>query len=287
MSGADSTDTAPASIRVPVDVIGPDRAGGDDLVTVEEPLEIRVVFGPEDGRREQSLSVTMRTPGSDVELAAGFLIGEAIVASSKDVQSIAPDGTPSLDKGLINVVKVELHPDVTFEPERLTRHTFTTSSCGVCGKASLDAVSVMIPSYPSSTFQIGSDVLRRMPACLKAEQTEFERTGGLHASAIFDVDGVIERAREDIGRHNALDKLIGSYLWSRQNTLRSRGLVLSGRASFELVQKAAMVGIPLIAAIGPPSSLAIELAEECGMTLVGFLRSDRLNVYCGSDRVID
>ena len=281
--------SVPASIRVPVkrreQVNGRERVGGDDLVTVEEPLEIRLVFGPEGRRREQGLAVTMRTPGNDVELAAGFLIGEAVVKTSTDVESIMPEGTPSLDKGLINVVKVELAPGLAFDPERLTRHTFTTSSCGVCGKASLDAVRVSVPQMTSDDFTIGSTTLQRMPTRMRTQQTEFAHTGGLHAAAIFDANGHIERVREDVGRHNALDKLIGSYLSSGLEVLRGRGLILSGRASFELVQKAAIVGIQLIAAIGPPSSLAIELAEECDITLVGFLRSDGFNLYCRSDRV--
>jgi FdhD protein len=266
-------------------VVSQERVVADDLVTVEEPLEIRLVFGPVDDRREQPLAVTMRTPGNDLELTAGFLVGEGIVRSSADVQAIAHEGTPSLDKGLVNVVRVELSPTVVFDPERLTRHTFTTSSCGVCGKASLDAVRVAVPEFAGTGFRIRADRLREMPARLSEHQTEFARTGGLHASAIFDARGAIERVREDVGRHNALDKLIGSYLASGREDLPGRGLMLSGRTGFELVQKAAMVGIPLIAAIGPPSSLAIELAEECGMTLVGFLRSDRFNVYCGADRI--
>lgn len=280
---SDSPRSAPASIRVPV--VSQERIVADDLVTVEEPLEIRLVFGPDGDRREQPLAVTMRTPGNDLELTAGFLVGEGIVRSSADVETIAHEGVPSLDKDLVNVVRVELSPAVEFDAERLTRHTFTTSSCGVCGKASLDAVRVTVPEFTGTDFTIRSDTLREMPGRLSERQTEFARTGGLHASAIFDARGVIDRIREDVGRHNALDKLIGSYLSSGHDDLPGRGLMLSGRTSFELVQKAAMVGIPLVAAIGPPSSLAIELAEECDMTLVGFLRSDRFNVYCGANRI--
>ena len=282
MTDVSLTDAQPASIRVSIDVVTRESTGRDDFVTIEEPLETRMVFGPQDDRREQSLSVTMRTPGNDAELALGFLMGEGIIASPRDVESIEPCGPPSPDKGLVNVIKVELSATVRFDAERLTRYTYTTSSCGVCGKASLDAVRVAIPDRPPGEVSISADALKKLPAGLSARQTEFARTGGLHASAVFDSAGAIERIREDVGRHNALDKLIGSYFQEGQEVFQQRGLILSGRVSFELVQKAAMAGIPLIAAIGPPSSLAIELAEESGITLVGFLRSDRFNVYCGS-----
>ena len=282
MSEIRVTDTQAANVRIAVDVVTQNSVAGEDFVTIEEPLEIRVVFGPGENRTEQSLSVTMRTPGDDFELTLGFLMGEAIITSPNDVESIATCGPPSPDKGLLNVIKIELSPATQFDAERLTRYTYTTSSCGVCGKASLDAVRVTIPAHSASAFSVSADALKRLPARLSAQQTEFARTGGLHASAIFDADGTIERTREDVGRHNALDKLIGSYFQEGQDSLQRRGLILSGRLSFELVQKAALAGIPLIAAIGPPSSLAIELAEESGITLVGFLRSDRFNVYCGS-----
>ena len=282
MTEIDLIDTQAASVRVSVDVVTRNSTGRDDFVTIEEPLETRLVFGPKDDRKEQSLSVTMRTPGNDVELVLGFLMGEGVIASPGDVESIAPCGPPSPDKGLVNVIKVELSSAKEFDAERLTRYTFTTSSCGVCGKASLDAVRVAIPVRTPVAFSVSTDALKRLPAGLSARQTEFARTGGLHASAIFDSNGNIERTREDVGRHNALDKLIGSYFQEDQDVLRQRGLILSGRVSFELVQKAALAGIPLIAAIGPPSSLAIELAEESDVTLVGFLRSDRFNVYCGA-----
>ena len=285
MSEIRSTNSDPANIRVAIDVVAENKVTGDDFVTIEEPLEIRVVFGSDNDRTEQSLSVTMRTPGNDVELALGFLVGEAIIDSPMDVDSIAPCGPPSLDKGLINVVKVELSPSLPFDAERLTRYTYTTSSCGVCGKASLDAVRVAIPARSPGKFSVSAETLKALPARLRAQQTEFARTGGLHASAIFDSTGAIERTREDVGRHNALDKLIGSYFQASGDELTHRGLILSGRASFELVQKAAVAGIPVIAAIGPPSSLAIELAEESGIALIGFLRSDRFNVYCGSEAI--
>ena len=281
MSSIDPTTAPAASLRVPVKVVGGDAE--DDLVTIEEPLEIRLVYGAEAAREELSLSVTMRTPGNDIELALGFLVGEAIVHSAGDIVDAAPCGPPSPDKGLTNVIKVELSPDCRFDAELLTRHTFTTSSCGVCGKASLDAVRVATPSHGPSGFTVGASVLHRLPAALRKHQTEFARTGGLHAAATFTSGGRIERAREDVGRHNALDKLIGAYFGRVESTtLRDRGLLLSGRARFELVQKAAVAGITTVAAIGPPSSLAIELAADHDMTLVGFLKADRFNLYTGT-----
>lgn len=277
-----STEAPAASLRVAIDVVESQAVASQDLVTIEEPLEIRLVFGPVKARIEQSLSVTMRTPGNDLELALGFLAGEAIIRQAADVQHIEHCGPPSPDKGIINVVKVELHPRVVFDATHLTRHTFTTSSCGVCGKASLEAVRVVLPDHPPAHFEVAAATLKTMPERLNAFQTEFARTGGLHASATFDAEGAIDRAREDVGRHNALDKLIGSYLLDDAAVLRDRGLILSGRASFELVQKAAVAGISLIAAIGPPSSLAIELAQDQSITLVGFLKADRFNLYCGT-----
>lgn len=277
---SDAEARPPASVSVAV--IGSDGDVFQDLVTVEEPLEIRVVAGPEGARVDRCLSVTMRTPGRDLELALGFLLGEAIIADQRDVVSIAPSRSASLDKGLDSGVTVELAADLPFDEERLLRHTLTTSSCGVCSKTSLDAVKIAIPPRDAVAFKVGPRALQRLPARLTAAQPEFVRTGGLHAAALFDSGGGIVRIREDVGRHNALDKLIGSCFLEDRKTLRRHGLLLSGRVSFEMVQKAAMAGTPLIAAIGAPSSLAIELAEECGVTLVGFLKADRFNVYCGT-----
>ena len=264
---------------------GRDEAEGTDLVTVEEPLEIRLGYrepreAEGDGYAEMSIAVTMRTPGDDFDLALGFLLGEGVIAAPKDVASIEFCGPPSPDKGLRNVVKVTLADGVRFDAERLSRHVFTSSSCGVCGKASLDAVRIEMPTVERRPLNISTAALSELPASLREKQREFARTGGLHASACFDASGEIHRLREDVGRHNALDKLIGSYLAEGEDApLTAMGLLLSGRASFELVQKAAMTRAPLIAAIGPPSSLAIELAAETGIGLIGFLKAETFNVY--------
>ena len=253
---------------------------GTDFVTVEEPVEIRLGYHQGGAVVEQSIAVTMRTPGDDFDLTLGFLLGEGVIRAAGDVAAIEFCGPPSPDKGLRNVVKATLAPQVRFDAERLLRHVFTSSSCGVCGKASLDAVRVQLPKTQRTPLDIDAAALRGLPAKLRARQTEFVRTGGLHAAAAFDAGGRIARLREDVGRHNALDKLIGSYLAEDAAApLDGFGVLLSGRASFELLQKAAMARAALVAAIGPPSSLAIELAAEAGIALVGFLKADTFNVY--------
>ena len=281
-----STNTSPAqSARVDVRFHGRSAGGayggngGTDLVTVEEPLEMRLGFRAGGDDVEQSIAVTMRTPGDDFDLTRGFLLGEGIIRAAQDITDIGCCGPPSPDKGLRNVVRATLAPHVHFDVQRLSRHTFTSSSCGVCGKASLDAVRVQMPRLERAPLGIDAAALKGLPAALRARQTEFVRTGGLHASAAFDAAGRIRRVREDVGRHNALDKLIGSYLAEGAPPLDGVGLLLSGRASFELIQKAAMTRAALVAAIGPPSSLAIELAAEAGIALVGFLKAETFNVY--------
>ncbi len=258
-----------------------------DAVATEEPLEIRLAYTRPDGKRAQkSISVTMRTPGNDDELAAGFLFTEGIVRRRADLDSIAPCGPPA-PNGLINVVRVELGKDVAVDLKRLERHFYTSSSCGVCGKSSLDAVAVQGHYEPrEATMTIAGDTLVGLPESLLRQQAVFEQTGGLHASGLFDSAGEILAVREDVGRHNALDKLIGQALLRDDLPLSEFGIVVSGRASFELMQKAMMAGVPILAAVGPPSSLAIELAEEFGMTLVGFLKADRFNIYAGPQRVV-
>lgn len=274
--------TAAQSARVDVRFHkrGNTESAGTDLVTVEEPLEIRLGYQREGEHAEQSIAVTMRTPGDDFDLTRGFLLGEGVVRAAGDVAAIAFCGPPSPDKGLRNVVKATLAPDVHFDANRLLRHVFTSSSCGVCGKASLDAVRVQMPNVERPPVDIDAAALGHLPAALRAKQTEFMRTGGLHAAAAFDASGRIRRLREDVGRHNALDKLIGSYLAEGDAApLRSLGVLLSGRASFELIQKAAMTRAALVASIGPPSSLAIELAADAGIALVGFLKAETFNAY--------
>ncbi len=258
----------------------------DDVVATEEPLEIRLGFdAPSGGRDERSISITMRTPGNDDELARGFLFSEGIVKSSSDIELIRPCGPPA-ENGLINVIRVELARGVQVDLDRLVRHFYTSSSCGVCGKASLEAVAVQGRfDISKSSFSIAEETLGGLPDKLLAGQSIFERTGGLHASGLFDVNGRIIAVREDVGRHNALDKLIGSRLEVGAIPLDEQGIVVSGRASFELMQKAMVAGCPLVAAVGAPSSLAVELAQEFGMTLVGFLRRDRFNIYSYPERV--
>jgi FdhD protein len=257
-----------------------------DAVATEEPLEIRLAYSRSDGKRtQQSISVTMRTPGNDDELAAGFLFTEGIIRGRADFESIAPCGPPA-PNGLINVVRVELGKDVAVDLDRLERHFYTSSSCGVCGKSSLDAVAVQGHYEPGkSKMAVSVDVLESLPELLRKQQAVFDQTGGLHASGLFNSTGDLLAVREDVGRHNALDKLIGQSLLRDELPLSDFGIVVSGRASFELMQKAMMAGVPILAAVGPPSSLAIELAEEFGMTLVGFLKRDRFNIYAGAQRV--
>jgi FdhD protein len=250
----------------------------DDLLAVEEPLEIRLGCTI-DGRREhRTISVTMRTPGHDRELAVGFLFTEGIVKSATEVE-----GVREIDD---NVVRVDLKSDVTVDVERLTRHFYTTSSCGVCGKASIEAVRVSPKSRPTSGGPtLDFDIVRQLPEALRSVQIGFDRTGGLHASALFDSAGHLHAIREDVGRHNALDKLIGAELLAGRTPLGESILLVSGRASFELVQKAAVAGIPVLVAVGAPSSLAVELAREHGMTLIGFVRRERFNVYADVGRI--
>ena len=255
-----------------------------DQITVEEPLEIRLSYKDGEKTKEQSISITMRTPGQDEELALGFLIGEAIIHGPEDVANVEHCGPPSPDKGLQNVLKVDLADSVSVDFEMLKRHFYTSSSCGVCGKASLEAIRMTVPERDASQFEIRAASLGALPAALLETQDEFARTGSLHASACFDNQGNIQRLREDVGRHNALDKLVGSYLL--EGGLSQFGVLLSGRASFELIQKAAMAGVCLVAAIGAPSSLAIELAEEQGISLIGFLKADGFNLYCHGQRVL-
>lgn len=273
--------------RVRIERFGADGGTCDDVVATEEPLEIRLSYAHPDGRRAQkSISITMRTPGSDEELAAGFLLTEGIIAGPAELEAIGPCGPPAAN-GLINVVRVDLGAGVNVDLARLERHFYTSSSCGVCGKASLEAVAVQGRyDLRANSLQISSENLGALPDRLGALQSVFERTGGLHASGLFDAAGQVPVIREDVGRHNALDKLIGQSLLRDELPLSDCGVVVSGRASFELMQKAMMAGIPIMAAVGAPSSLAVEFAEEFGMTLVGFLTADRFNVYSRPDRIV-
>jgi len=258
-----------------------------DVVAAEEPLGIRLGYSRPDGSRaEEDVSITMRTPGHDADLAVGFLFTEGIIHSHAEVQGVVPRGQPDLN-GLINSVRVDLVPGVEVDFKRLERHFYTSSSCGVCGKASLDLVAVQGRfDLHGATFKIAAETLGKLPALLASRQAVFEQTGGLHASGLFDSNGDIVATREDVGRHNALDKLIGDALLHDRVPLTDYGIVLSGRASFELMQKAKMAGCALVAAVGAPSSLAVELAVQFGITLVGFLKARRFNVYSRPDRIL-
>jgi len=247
----------------------------NDMLAVEEPLEIRLKTDA-----EKPVSITMRTPGNDEELAAGFLFTEGIVRSQEDIQQISKS---PFDE---NVITVELKAGKEPDLNRLERNFYTTSSCGVCGKSSLDAVRSLSAFGPAEdTIVVSAEQLQSLQGKLKNRQQVFEQTGGLHCSALFDLDGNLLLLREDVGRHNALDKVIGAMLRDNKLPLRSTILLLSGRISFELVQKAMMAGIPFVAAIGAPSTLAVELAEENNMTLVGFLKNNQFTIYSGKQRV--
>ncbi len=272
-------DPALAEVRVGrVDDVG--MSERSDILAVEEPLEIRV--GLEEGGRHvrQSVSITMRTPGHDDELAVGFLFTEGILTDHEQVVGVRPCGSG-------NAVRVDLRHGFAVDLSRLERHFYASSSCGVCGKASLEAVRVACGEPPiAGRPAVEAAVIRRLPGLLRSSQSAFDRTGGLHASGLFDAAGHLLALREDVGRHNALDKLIGAEFLAGRTPLRDTVLLVSGRASFELVQKAAVAGIPILAAVGAPSSLAVELARERGISLLGFVSADRFNVYTDDGRVV-
>ncbi|MEU9446474.1 formate dehydrogenase accessory sulfurtransferase FdhD [Streptomyces sp. NPDC048304] len=254
-------------------------SGRPDTLAAEEPMEIRVGGHP--------LTVTMRTPGDDFDLAAGFLAGEGVVHTADDITAIRYCAGATADGGnTYNVVDVALAPGVALPTASLERNFYTTSSCGLCGKASLDAVRMASTwSVAEDPLRVGPELLARLPERLRAAQKVFDSTGGLHAAGLFTADGELLCLREDVGRHNAVDKVVGHALRSGLLPLRGTVLMVSGRASFELVQKAVLAGIPLLAAVSAPSSLAVDLAAESGLTLVGFLRGTSMNVYAGEERL--
>ena len=287
----------------------------DDILVTEEPLEIRLGHGPLDDRKEVRLSVTMRTPGNDAELALGFLFTEGIIAGPEEVVRIEHcENVKDEERG--NVVRAELLPSVELDPAKWQRNFYTSSSCGVCGKTSIDAVRTQCTRKIAPFGPIDPKVITSLPDRMREAQTVFKHTGGIHAAALFDRDGELLILREDVGRHTAVDKVIGALLLScldcaRRDNSSASGprsslraivqrdsatrvvceesrsdnyqLLVSGRAGFELVQKCLMAGIPLMAAVGAPSSLAVQLAKDGGLTLIGFLRGDRFNVYAGPD----
>ncbi len=251
-----------------------------DTVAAEEPLEIRVSYWFKDARIADSLALTMRTPGHDRELAAGFLFSEGIVREREHILELRPLGSePS------NEIVAELSKDVEIESWRLARNTFVNSSCGVCGKRSRDAIRQPITDRSMDSFRVGAALVAKVPGLVRDQQRGFAKTGGLHAAALVNTAGVVEKVFEDIGRHNALDKLIGWCALNDRVPLAESVLFMSSRSSFELVQKTVMAGAPVLATVGGPSSLAIETAREYGVTLLGFVRDERFNIYSGEWRI--
>lgn len=261
-----------------------------DELAVEEPLELRLVAGNE----RKTVAVTLRTPGNDFELAAGFLFSEGVIQQRSEIRRIAycVDEEAAFFRGdrrvdqRYNIVNVELRSEVLPELPALERHFFTTSACGLCGKASIESLSARGLSPVSSDSTVPAEVLRGLPEKLRKAQQLFDLTGGLHAAGLFDLEGNLIRLREDIGRHNAMDKLVGWALLEGKLPLSNYIVLVSGRASFELVQKALSAGIPLFASVSAPSNLAVDLAASFGMTLAGFLRGERFNIYAHPQRIL-
>lgn len=257
-----------------------------DDVSVEEPLEIRLAFYSNTSKERHQVSVTMRTPGNDEELALGFLFTENLIPGQEAVESVQ-----RLDPGFRksqrdNIIQVNLNPGFQPDMELLSRHFYTTSSCGVCGKTSIELVQSLVDTRiaPSEVFFNPSQIAR-FPEQLETAQKEFASTGAIHAATLFDQNGNLVQLREDVGRHNALDKLIGWAMTQGVLPLEQHALLLSGRGSFELIQKASMAGIQVVAAVGAPSSLAVQLADDAGITLIGFLRAQRMNIYTHPQRI--
>ena len=276
-----------SSLAITINKIGNDSAKSvADHVAVEEPLEIRLGYSTPEGRTATSISITMRTPGDDAELAVGFLYSECIIESAADVASVESCGPPAPDSGNHNIIRVDLKSHVAVDLGRLQRHFYTTSSCGVCGKSSLDALRITGAKVLSSEpGQFSQEVLKAMPDALRDRQQIFDQTGGLHAAAAFDSQGEIVVVHEDVGRHNAVDKVVGALLTQDLLPASELGLIVSGRASFELMQKTLVAGIPLLAAVSAPSSLAVQLANEFNVSLVGFLRGNAFNIYSAGERI--
>ena len=255
------------------------RSRSDQLAT-EEPLEIRLVSP------QKTVAVTMRTPGADFELAAGFLYGEGVVRSRQDIERISYCVDPNVDgEQRYNIVNVELRQGLNLDLQPLERHFFTTSACGICGKASLEALRLRECSVIPEGLQVPFEVIYTLPEQLQKAQRVFSTTGGLHAAALFDAQGKLLSVREDVGRHNALDKLVGLAVLSDELPLNNHIVMVSGRSSFEILQKCLAARVPIVCAVSAPSSLAVALAKEFGITLVGFLRGERFNIYAGRERI--
>ena len=285
----------PGTVRTRVRRVRAEGAGAGvvwDLLAAEEPMEIRVGSGPPGERSVRTIAVTMRTPGHDDELAVGFLLGERIITSSDQVEEVAREEPEDAGRSIDRIVRVDLKPGVEVDPERFRRNVLTNSSCGVCGTATLRALNLegCRPRAGRGPV-IDAAVVHRLPEALRSRQSVFERTGGLHASALVTAGGGLIAVREDIGRHNTVDKLVGARaLGTLDGPAAAEGaepaaLLVSGRAGFEIVQKAVAAGLPVVAAVGAPSSLAVEVAEAFGLTLLGFVGPDRFNIYSGPWRV--
>ncbi len=256
-----------------------------DTLAIEEPLEIRIGFYSKGKFETRAISITMRTPGDDFELAIGFLFTEGIIKNHNEISDIKYCGKIGQPQ---NTVRVDLVENTTVDFKKLERHFYTTSSCGVCGKSSIEALSTGAQPVETNGFRVSALFnLHSMPELLRKSQSVFDETGGLHAAGLFDREGNLLDTKEDVGRHNAVDKLIGSQLLKKNIPLNDKILFLSGRASFELVQKAVMAQIPVIAAVSAPSSLAVSAAREFNITLLGFVRDQKFNVYTGSERIIN
>ncbi len=300
-SGATTVPSERTTLETSVNrFIGDQAHATTDLLAVEEPLELQLAHGPSGSRTVKSISVTMRTPGHDFELVAGFLLTEGIVSDAGHLSKISYVAGPSNELQPVpairerlmlpyqperNIVRVELAPEVKVSIANLERNFYTTSSCGICGKASLLALRSVCPPRTRNRLSVRASEIYLLPSRLRSGQNVFERTGGLHAAGLFDADGRLYAIREDVGRHNAVDKLIGAEFLADRVPLRDRILLLSGRASFELLQKALMAGISMVVSVGAPSSLAVQVAKEFDITLVGFLRDDHFNVYQGVEHI--
>lgn len=267
-------------------VNGAESSFYSDILSIEEPLEIRISYGSEDKKTHKNISVTMRTPGNDFDLAIGFLFTEGIISSFQNIKKVYHSQKECLSQKK-NVVQIDLVDNFVPHLQQSDRNFYTTSSCGVCGKSSIESIKTVssFKHLENSKLSLSTDVLYELPKKIKKAQSSFALTGGIHASALFTIEGELVFLQEDVGRHNALDKLIGRALANNLLPLNNYILLLSGRASFELIQKAAMAGISIVVAIGAPSSLAVELAIEFDITLLGFLKEDRFNIYNSSNQV--
>jgi FdhD protein len=259
-----------------------------DSLAIEEPLEIRLGYMRDGNHLHRNISITMRTPGQDKELATGFLLTEGIISGKNQIDTIEYPYQTEGEVKTDNTILINLKANVVFDFKRLERHFYTTSSCGVCGKASLEALYLReCPVIPRATPVISADCIHRLPAILRERQTVFSSTGGLHAAALFDDQGNLLDLKEDVGRHNAVDKLIGAQILNENIPLHDNLMLVSGRTSFDILQKALAASIPIVAAVGAPSSLAVELANTFKITLLGFVRDERFNIYSEAQRIND